>query len=76
MDLSLVSVDSTVARAHHDAAGTAMREEVLEALEKAAEDEKGAARGDKRRRSPQRTASPATPAGKNGGASGAGTGPA
>ncbi len=42
VDLSLVSVDSTTARAHHDAAGLVMDEEVLAALEKAAEAEKGA----------------------------------
>ena len=41
-DLSLVSVDSTTARAHHDAAGMAVGEEVLAALEQAAEAEKGA----------------------------------
>ncbi|MDX3804759.1 transposase [Streptomyces sp. AK04-3B] len=41
-DLSLVSVDSTTARAHHDAAGMVVDEEVLAALEKAAETEKGA----------------------------------
>ena len=41
-DLSLVSVDSTTARAHHDAAGMVVDEEVLAALEKAAEAEKGA----------------------------------
>jgi transposase len=41
-DLSLVSVDSTTARAHHDAAGMVVGEEVLSALEKAAEAEKGA----------------------------------
>lgn len=35
-DLSLVSVDSTTARAHHDAAGLPVDAEVLEALEKAA----------------------------------------
>lgn len=35
LDLSLVSVDSTTARAHHDAAGTVMGEEVLATLEKA-----------------------------------------
>jgi hypothetical protein len=34
--LSLVSVDSTTARAHHDAAGLPVDAEVLEALEKAA----------------------------------------
>jgi transposase len=42
VDLSLVSVDSTTARAHHDAAGMVVDEEVLSALEKAAETEKGA----------------------------------
>ena len=42
VDLSLVSVDSTTARAHHDAAGMVVDEDVLVALEKAAEAEKGA----------------------------------
>ncbi len=41
VDLSLVSMDSTTARAHHDAAGLVVDEEVLAALEKAAEAEKG-----------------------------------
>ncbi|TLQ43418.1 IS5 family transposase [Streptomyces marianii] len=36
VDLSLVSIDSTTARAHHDAAGMHMDEDVLTALEKAA----------------------------------------
>ena len=40
--LSLVGVDSTTARAHHDAAGMVVGEEVLASLEKAAEAEKGA----------------------------------
>ena len=40
-DLSLVSVDSTVARAHHDAAGMVVDPAVLAALEQAA----GAKRG-------------------------------
>lgn len=49
VDLSLVSVDSTTARAHHDAAGMHVDDEVLTALEKAAAEEekarqKGAAR--------------------------------
>ncbi len=35
MDLSLVSIDSTMARAHHDAAGLRVDEEVLVALERA-----------------------------------------
>jgi hypothetical protein len=41
VDLSLVSVDSTTVRAHHDAAGMIVDPETLEALEKAAA-EKGA----------------------------------
>ncbi|MBD0695858.1 transposase [Streptomyces sp. CBMA123] len=46
VDLSLVSIDSTTARAHHDAAGMHMDPEVLDALEKAAaEEEKSAAKG-------------------------------
>ena len=40
-DVSLVSVDSTSVRAHHDAAGMRMDPQVLDALEKAATDEKG-----------------------------------
>ncbi|PAU47163.1 IS5/IS1182 family transposase [Streptomyces albireticuli] len=36
VDLSLVSVDSTTVRAHHDAAGMRLEEGVLDALEKAA----------------------------------------
>jgi len=40
-DLSLVSVDSTSVRAHQDAAGMRLDSQVLEALEKAAAEEKG-----------------------------------
>jgi hypothetical protein len=40
-DLGLVSVDSTVARAHHHAAGMTVDAELLEALEKAVAKEKG-----------------------------------
>lgn len=40
-DLSLVSVDSTVSRAHHDAAGMVVDPEVLTALEEAAAEKKG-----------------------------------
>ena len=48
-DLSLVSVDSTTARAHHDAAGMHIGKEVMDAFEEAAAEqerarEKGAAR--------------------------------
>ncbi|MDP9868753.1 MULTISPECIES: transposase [Streptosporangium] len=41
VDLSLVSVDSTSQRAHQHAAGMAVDPELLRALEKAAEEEKG-----------------------------------
>ncbi|MEU0633000.1 transposase [Streptomyces sp. NPDC005989] len=40
VDLSLVSIDSTTARAHHDAAGMHLGEDVLTAPEKAAAEEK------------------------------------
>jgi transposase len=48
-DLSLVSVDSTTVRAHHDAAGMMVGKDVMEALEEAAAEQaearkKGAAR--------------------------------
>ncbi|KOV91556.1 transposase, partial [Streptomyces sp. NRRL B-3648] len=74
VDLSLVSVDSTTARAHHDAAGMHLDGEVLTALEKAAAEEekvrqKGAAWKDK----PDRTTA-RTPFVKSEDASGADTG--
>ncbi|WP_327072010.1 transposase [Kitasatospora sp. NBC_01302] len=47
VDLSLVSVDSTVARAHHHAAGMVVDAELLEELEKAVAEEKGILRRDK-----------------------------
>ena len=43
-DLSLVSVDSTVTRAHQDAAGAQVSDEVLTCLAEAAEASKGAAK--------------------------------
>jgi transposase len=46
VDLSLVSIDSTTARAHHDAAGIHLDEGVLTALEEAAtEAEKARSKG-------------------------------
>ncbi|MCZ9339560.1 IS5/IS1182 family transposase, partial [Streptomyces sp. TRM76130] len=45
VDLSLVSVDSTTTRAHHDAAGMRLVPEVLDALEKAAGEEKARSKG-------------------------------
>lgn len=45
VDLSLVSVDSTTARAHHDAAGMHLDPGALDVLEKAAEEEKPRPKG-------------------------------
>ncbi|GAA3075640.1 hypothetical protein GCM10010448_67410 [Streptomyces glomeratus] len=72
VDLSLVSIDSTTARAHHDAAGMHLDQDVLTALEKAAAGEKkarskGAALKNKTGRTPR-----PTPSGKCDGASGVG----
>ncbi|WP_422396659.1 hypothetical protein [Streptomyces klenkii] len=67
MDLSLAGIDSTTARAHHDATGMHLNEDVLTALEKvAAEAEKtrskGAATTDRPDRRPK-----VIPSGKNSG---------
>lgn len=70
VDMSVVSVDSTVVRAHHDAAGARVSEEVLTALEKAAGRTKVAPGTDKSCTS-TRTA---IPGGPNGGGPGVGTG--
>jgi transposase len=71
VDLSLVSVDSTTARAHHDAAGMHLDPGVLDALEKAAEEEKSRSKG-----AAARNESGSTPksvlAGSNSGAPGVG----
>ena len=72
VDLSLVSIDSTTARAHHDAAGMHLDEDVVTALEKAAAEEekarsKGAASKNKTDRRPK-----VIPSGKNDDASGVG----
>lgn len=72
VDLSLVSIDSTTARAHHDAAGMHLDENVINALEEAAAEEekarsKGAASKNKVGRTPK-----TIPNGKNGDASGDG----
>lgn len=71
VDLSLVSVDSTTARAHHDAAGMRLDPKVLDALEKAAEEEKARSKGAKARNKSGRTAT-ARPGGPNADASGDG----
>jgi transposase len=71
-DLSLVSVDSTTARAHHDAAGMRIGKEVMDALEEAAaEQERARQKGAARRNRKDRT-EVATPAGQSGGTSGGG----
>lgn len=41
-DLSLVSVDSTTVRAHHDAAGLRVSKHLMEALEEAAQEQAAA----------------------------------
>lgn len=69
VDLSLVSVDSTTARAHHDAAGMHLDPEVLAALERAAEEEKARSKGASERNKPDRT-SRTSPGRPNGDASG------
>jgi transposase len=71
-DLSLVSVDSTTARAHHDAAGMRIGKEVMDALEEAAADqERARQKGAARRNRTDRT-EVTTPTGKSGGTSGDG----
>lgn len=72
-DLSLVSVDSTVARAHHDAAGMRVSEEVLASLEEATETSKGATGRDESRRPGARRGHPIR-SGRNGGVSAADAG--
>jgi len=58
VDLSLVSVDSTTVRAHHDAAGMHVGPDALAALEKAADEaekarQNGAARKNKTDMTPE-----------------------
>lgn len=55
VDLSLVSIDSTTARAHHDAAGMHLGQDVVTALEKAAAVEKSRSKGAAATNKPGRT---------------------
>lgn len=72
VDLSLVSIDSTTARAHHDAAGMHLGEDVIAALEKAAtEEEKARSKGAAAKNKAGRTAG-TPPSGRNDDASGGG----
>lgn len=73
-DLSLVSVDSTVARSYHDAAGMRGDEEVISALEEAVEESKEAAEGNESHGS-KANRTPSTPTGRNDGAFGDDVGP-
>ncbi len=71
-DISLVSVDSSTARAHQEAAGMRIDAEVLDALEKAAaEQDRARQKGAARTRPTGRRAQTA-PAGTSGGACGDG----
>jgi len=76
VDLSLVSVDSTTARAHHDAAGMHLPAEVMTALEEAAAakeapaPEKGAVSRDKTGRTTPPPAKGTLPATRNRSAAG------
>ncbi len=75
VDLSLVSVDSTTARAHHDAAGIQLGEVVLGALEKAADEQgKDRPKGAMSRDKTGDPATMATPPDKSDAAPGADTG--
>lgn len=68
-DLSLVSVDSTTARAHHDAAGMLVDKDVMEALEEAAaEQERARQKGAAKQNETGGTAE-TSPSGPNAGAS-------
>jgi transposase len=57
VDLSLVSVDSTTVRAHHDAAGMHLDSDTMNALEKAADEaEQARQKGEARKNKAGRTA--------------------
>jgi hypothetical protein len=71
VDLSLVSIDSTTARAHHDAAGMHLDQDVITALEKAAAEEKARSKGAAAKSKSGRAPRP-IPDGRNDDASGAG----
>lgn len=75
-DLSLVSVDSTTARAHHDAAGMHIGNEVMDALEEAAREQEQARQKRAAARNRTGRTTETTPSGKSGDVSGAGAGSA
>ncbi|EIV91439.1 hypothetical protein FraQA3DRAFT_0890 [Frankia sp. QA3] len=70
VNLSLVGVDSTTARAHHDAAGMHLPAEVIGALEKAAAEEEQARERGAARRNKTGTTTRTPPDGSSAGACG------
>jgi transposase len=75
-DLSLVSVDSTTARAHHDAAGMRIDKEVMDALEEAAREQEQARQQGAVPRDRTGRTTETTPSGKSADVSGADAGSA
>jgi len=75
-DLSLVSVDSTTVRAHHDAAGMIVGKDVMEALEEAAAEQEQARQKGVARRNRTGGTVKTSPSGPNAGASAADAGSA
>jgi transposase len=73
-DLSLVSVDSTTTRAHHDAAGMLVDKDVMEALEEAAAEQEQAQQKGAARRNRTGSTAETSLSGKNADASAADTG--
>lgn len=67
VDLGLVSVDSTTARAHHDAAGMAVDSALLDDLAKAVTEEKGLRERRGTRTQPRTATRRPTPGGSGGG---------
>jgi transposase len=75
-DLSLVSVDSTTTRAHHDAAGMRIGKEVMDALEEAAAEQERARQKGAARQNRTDSTAVTTPSRKSGETSGDGAGSA
>lgn len=71
-DLSLVSVDSTTSRGHHDAAGMRIGKDVMDALDEAAAEQEQARQKGAARRDRTGGTTEAAPSGKSGDASGDG----
>lgn len=76
VDLSLVSVDSTTVRAHHDAAGLIVGKDVMEALEEAAAEQEQARQKGVAKRNRTGVTEETSPSGPNADASAADAGSA